>query len=364
MKSYAWTSDDKVDLKLRPLEHSETIPAHWYTSSDLLKDEVARMFESSWQYVGHVSQLAKAGDHVVIDVLGKPLVLVRQADSSIRCFANVCRHRGGPLATESGSARTLRCRYHAWTYSLEGTLIGAPKFEGVQDFEKSNCRLPEYRLDEYEGFLFVNFDGTAPSLASHLGGIRETVAPTNLQDMRFANRVTYQVKCNWKVYIDNYMEGYHILPVHPSLAKVLDVSGYTTTIEGNKVLQYGPLSGADSPYGTEGAAYYYQIFPNLMFNILPGRVQINSILPIDAHTCLTIFDFFYSERDPSRLAKKMQEDLEFSDLVQQEDIGICEQVQKGLSSGSYVRGRICPSEEKGIWAFQNQLRTAYQGFLK
>jgi choline monooxygenase len=160
------------------------------------------------------------------------------------------------------------------------------------------------------------------------------------------------------------MEGYHIQPIHPGLAKILDVAGYKTTLDGHQVLQYGPLAGADNPYHTSGAAYYYQVFPNLMLNILPGRVQINSIMPIDADHCLTIFDFFYSETDPEKLAIKSKDDLEISDIVQQEDIQICEQVQKGLKSGAYNKGRICPSEELGVWAFHNNLRDAYRKILQ
>ena len=208
--------------------------------------------------------------------------------------------------------------------------------------------------------ICVRFSGDAPPLADHLSGIKEKILPIDLKAMRFHKRVVYTVKANWKVYIDNYMEGYHILPVHPGLAKILDVSGYTTSIDGNKVLQYGPLASDDNPYHTGGAAYYYQVFPNLMLNILPGRVQMNSILPVDADHCLKVFDFFFTETDHAKLEKRAADDLNVSDVVQHEDIGICEQVQKGLRSGTYNKGRICVQEELGVWAFQNNLRKAYR----
>lgn len=357
---YQWTKRDLEDMTIRPIEQAETIPAHWFTHPDMDKTDRELVLAKSWLYIGHESQLSRVGDFLVDEIIGRPILVVRNQSNEILCFSNVCRHRGGPLATKSGSTRMLRCVYHAWTYNLDGALVGAPKFEGVENFKKHECTLPRYRIESYEGFLFVNFSGDAEPLTQHLSGIKETIQPINLSEMRFYKRVVYEVNANWKVYIDNYMEGYHILPVHPGLAKILDVSGYTTTIEGNKVLQYGPLAGEDNPYHTGGAAYYYQVFPNLMLNILPGRVQVNSILPIDADRCLTVFDFFFTETDTAKLDARAKDDLAISDVVQKEDIDICELVQKGLKSGTYDKGRICPQEERGVWAFHNNLRNAYR----
>jgi choline monooxygenase len=362
--TYRFNAEDMADMEIRPLELAETIPARWFTSPAMHELDREQVLARTWQYVGHVSQFPESGDLIVDEVLGRPVLLVRNQSGDIHCFSNVCRHRGGPVATKNQSSRVLRCAYHAWTYNLDGQLMGAPKFDGAKNFNKHECALPKYRIENYSGFLFVNFSGDAPPLAEHLAGIKEAIAPIDLSEMSFHRRVTYKVKANWKVYIDNYMEGYHILPVHPGLAKILDISGYTTTIEGHKVLQYGPLSGADNPYHTDGAAWYYQVFPNLMLNILPGRCQVNSILPIDADHCLTVFDFFYSERDPEKLAVKAGDDLKISDVVQLEDIEICELVQKGLTSGSYNKGRVCPAEEMGVWAFHNNLRRSYQSIAR
>ncbi len=356
---YRWTDQDRRDLEIRPIEQSETIPAHWFTDPQLLQDEIKHILATSWQYAGHLSQIPQAGDYRVDEILGRPIIIVRQQNGDIRCFANVCRHRGGPLATKDGSGRMLRCMYHAWTYSLDGALVGTPKFEGVENFRKQDCSLPQYRVEIYDGLIFVNISGDAESLSTHLGGIRDTIQPIQLQNMRYHSRVVYPVKANWKVYIDNYMEGYHLLHVHPELSKILDVSEYKTTLDEHRVLQSGPLAAEDNPYHTSGMAFYYYVFPNLMFNILPGRLQVNSIIPVDANHCLTVFDFFFSETDPDQLALRAKDDLSVSDLIQHEDIAICEQVQKGLESGSYHKGRLSVSEERGVWAFQNSLRRAY-----
>ena len=360
---YNWSDEDIRDLEIRPIEEAETIPARWFTSPSMHNVDKEALMARSWLYVGHESQLPKRGDHLVDSILDRPILVVKNLDDEIICFSNVCRHRGGPLATKAGSSRVLRCAYHAWSYNLEGQLIGTPKFDGVKNFDQSKCKLPRYRMENFAGFLFVNFSGDAPPLQDHLSGITETIHPIDLRAMRFQKRVVYEVKSNWKVYIDNYMEGYHIQSVHPKLANILDVAGYKTVVQDHKVLQYGPLAGEDNPYHTGGAAYYYQIFPNLMLNILPGRVQVNSILPIDEDHCLTVFDLYLSETDPEKRATRLRDDLDVSDLVQKEDITICERVHEGLKSGSYNKGRICVSEELGVWAFQNNLRKAYRRIL-
>ena len=361
--TYQWTKHDLKDMEISPIELAETIPAHWFTDPRMHAVDCEQVLAKSWQYVGHESQVPGVGDHLVDTILGRPMLVVRSQAEKIICLSNVCRHRGGPLATKNGSSRALRCAYHAWTYNLEGQLIGTPKFEGVQNFDKHNCTLPTYRLEIYQGLMFVNISGDAAPLAEHLAGIAEKIQPIVLQNMQFHGRVVYELKANWKVYIDNYMEGYHIVPVHPELSKILDVSGYTTTVAGHQVLQYGPLASEDNPYHTDGAAYYYQVFPNLMLNILPGRMQVNSIIPIAADRCLTVFDFFFDEKDPDKLAIKIKDDIAISDRVQQEDIQICELVQKGLASGTYHKGRICVQEERGLWAFHNNLRTSYRKLI-
>ena len=358
--TYKWTDSDVKDMEIAPIELAETIPAHWFTDPKMHTLDCEQLLARSWQYVGHESQISVVGDHLVDHILGRPVLIIRNQADQILCFSNVCRHRGGPLATKNGSSRSLRCAYHAWTYNLEGQLIGTPKFDGAENFDKQKCTLPRYRLEIYDGLMFVNVSGDAPPLAEHLAGISEKIQPISAKNMRFHSRVVYEIKANWKVYVDNYMEGYHIIPVHPELSKILDVSGYTTTVAGRQVLQYGPLAGDDNPYHTAGAAYYYQVFPNLMLNILPGRMQVNSIIPVAANRCLTVFDFFFDEKDPDKLAIKIKDDLAISDRVQQEDIYICELVQKGLESGTYHKGRICVQEERGLWAFHNNLRTHYR----
>ncbi len=357
---YQFNQSDLGDLEERPVALAETIPAHWYTNSDLLKDEIEHVLKPSWQYVGHLDQLMNPGDYFSFDLLGLPIIVVRSLDGVVRSFANVCRHRGGPLVEGSGTARMFRCQYHGWSYSLQGQLAGSPQFDGAEAFDKKNCKLHAFDLDVFEGMIFVRLGGGDISLGEQLGSIKQEISPIQLQDMKFLRRVIYPVDCNWKVYIDNYMEGYHIESVHPGLAKILDMTGYVTSIDSRRVLQKGPIAEGNNAYHTQGHAYYYQIFPNLMFNIMPGRLQVNAVLPRGVNKCDVIFDFYLSEADEERAKIRLEDDLKLSELVQREDAEICKKVQRGLDSGCYSKGRISPSEELGLWHFQNQMRGAYK----
>jgi choline monooxygenase len=191
------------------------------------------------------------------------------------------------------------------------------------------------------------------------GGIAERVAPVELAAMTFHSRVEYEVACNWKVYIDNFLEGYHLPHVHPGLSKVLDYRAYDTELFDWYSLQHSPLRDASDVYG-DGDAWYYFVYPNTMLNIMPGRLQTNVVVPLALDRCRVTFDYYFTGDGASR----SDSDLRFSDEIQREDIDICERVQKGLLSGGYVPGRLCPKREAGVWHFQNLLRQAYAAFRR
>jgi choline monooxygenase len=174
--------------------------------------------------------------------------------------------------------------------------------------------------------------------------------------MRYLRRDSYDIDCNWKVYIDNFLEGYHLPHVHPGLSKVLDYRAYDTELFPWYSLQSSPLRDGGEFYG-EGEAFYYHVYPNVMLNIMPGRLQTNRILPLGPGRCRVEFDYYYAQDD--KAMSRIAADQAFSDEVQIEDVTICEAVQKGLASGFYEAGRLCPKRESGVWHFQNLLRAAY-----
>ena len=208
-----------------------SLPATFYTAPSVLQLEREKIFGKTWQVVGHRHQLVNPGDFFTTELHGEPLLLVRSAQGELRAFYNVCRHRAGPPAEGCGSRKLFRCGYHGWTYGLDGSLIAAPELEGQPDFHSEQFSLVPVRAEEWFNLIFVNLDPNAAGLLESLGELPkqagrfhsfvETLQATSLQGMRLFQRRTYEMgKCNWKTYVDNYLEGYHLPSVHPGLNRV------------------------------------------------------------------------------------------------------------------------------------------------
>jgi choline monooxygenase len=337
---------------------AHALDAKYYLGEDMLAMERRAVFGHSWQLVAHQGQLAEPGDHVVDEVAGAPVLLLRGRDEMLRAFPNVCRHRAGPLAHCSGKGmHNLRCKYHGWLYDQQGQLIGAPEMQDAADFDPRQIRLPQLKLKEWQGLVFVALD-EAPPFDEVYGGIVERIAPIDLSAMKHTRRDVFDVACNWKVYVDNFLEGYHLPLVHPGLSRLLDYRAYDVELFRWYSLQHSPLRNADAVYG-EGEACYFFVYPNVMLNIVPGRLQSNRVLPLGPDRCRVEFDYYYA-MDPGAMGR-IDEDRAFSDAVQHEDMAICEAVQKGLTSGFYEAGRLSPKRESGVWHFHQCLRAAYAG---
>ncbi len=352
-------------LRIAPLARAETIPSSWYTHPAYHEADRRVLFERCWQYVGHRSRLDGPGAYLRAEVAGHPVVVVRDADDRLRAFYNVCRHRGGPLVTQDcGRARVLQCQYHGWTYRLDGALRGVPRFDRTELFDRKDHGLVSIPLATWQGLVFVNLDEAAAErtpLETVLDGIAERIAPLRLDDLHFHRRVVYDVACNWKVYVDNYLEGYHLPLVHPELCNVLDVRAYVTETFPFYSLQHSPLREDDTRYNTgDGQAFYYFVFPNIMLNILPGRLQMNAVEPLAPDRTRVIFDYYYDDVATPEARRRIEADQAFSDRVQQEDIAICEHVQRGLASRAYDRGRFSVECEAGVYHFQTLLKAHYR----
>ncbi|WP_441000248.1 aromatic ring-hydroxylating oxygenase subunit alpha [Fodinibius sp. SL11] len=350
------------DLHQEPIERAETIPSRWYYSDSIFEFEKEILFSRFWQLACHKSELPKVGDSHMLEVARNPLMLVRADEQTINAFYNVCKHRGGPVAVKKGTTSVLQCQYHGWTYLLDGSLRGIPHFKKVALFDKKDFGLEPVKQQDWEGFLFVSLDDKSPELVKILSGISETIAPIDLSEFKFVEEQSYHLNCNWKVYVDNFLEGYHIPIVHPELAKLLDYGEYKTDTSEWYSLQHSPFQAGDNIYkSNDGKAYYYYIFPNIMLNILPGRLQTNVIRPISPTHTEVIFKYYYTNPDDKDM---IHDDLEYSEKIQDEDIEICELVQKGLQSKAYNKGRFSVEREKGVYHFQSVLKREFANFLE
>jgi choline monooxygenase len=341
------------------ISRASTLRSSLYYSAETFAQEKEKIFDCTWQVVGH---------YFTFDLLGEPLVVVRGDDGVLRAFYNVCRHRAGNPASGCGNRKLFRCGYHGWTYRLDGTLLVTPEFDGVRDFDPKDFGLTPVRLEEWFNLIFVNLDPEAPSLGESLGELPSQAEKFDFRSMKFYERRTYDMKCNWKTYIDNYMEGYHLPSVHPGLNRELNYNAYTVEPHDPYVRQWSPIRGGQSGDASprryqepreDRTVDYFWIFPNWMLNCYPDNVSLNIILPLEPESTRAIFEWYLPEKDlGSEAARKA---INFSDEVQMEDISICEIVQKNLHSRSYDCGRYSVKQEKGVHAFHRMYREFLPG---
>ncbi len=337
-----------------PLEYAYTIPAAWYVDERIERLERDQVFGSNWIAVGRVDQATEAGQFFTFDLAGEPLIVVRGADEQLRAFYNVCRHHAAAVATAPcGVAQHLRCPYHGWTYGLDGSLKGTPEFTGVCNFDREANGLVPVQVAAWENFIFVNLNPEALPLESQLDDLPQRISVAGL---RFFTRKTYTLACNWKVYVDNYLDGgYHVPHLHKALNSVLDYKEYTIENGTHYALQSSPMVASQdasvAQTRTGDRAEYYWLYPNFMINLYQGVMDTNLVLPLGREKCLVVFDFFFADTS----AEYNEESVAVSDRVQAEDVDICESVQRGLHSRAYGAGRLSVRRETGEHLFHRLL---------
>ena len=344
------------------LEQAYTIPAPWYFDERIAQLERNGVFASNWQVVGRVDQVQERGQFFTIDVNQEPLIVVRSDDGQLRAFFNVCRHHAAAVVPEAaGCAKQFRCPYHGWTYGNDGALKGMVEFEGVCNFERADNGLVPVRVDVWENFVLVNLDGKAMALKDYLGKVPEIVAPLNISEkLHYFDRRIYTLNCNWKVYVDNYLDGgYHVPHAHKGLSSVVEYTKYAIENFERACLQSSPLdsSGAlESSIGAtrQGHAFYLWVYPNFMMNAYSGVMDTNLVLPLGVDKCAVIFDYYFSDISDAAQGHH-KESIAVSEKVQDEDMAICDSVQRGLASRAYVAGRLSVRREAGEHLFHRLL---------
>ena len=353
--------DDRV-----PVERAWTIPGDWYTDPRVAELERRTVWSRTWQLVGRVEQVREPGQFVTATVAGEPVVVVRGTDGELRGFFNVCRHHAAAVMTAPcGKVDRLRCPYHGWTYDLAGRLRGVPEFEGVQDFDRDQTGLVPLAVATWEHFVFVHLDPDPVPLAEYLGALVGQVAPLGLGTLQFCERREYELACNWKVFVDNYLDGgYHVPHLHKGLSSILEYTDYTIENFERFCLQSSPIDagGGDAMTASvrKGKALYYWVYPNLMLNWYQGYLDTNLVIPVGLDRVKVIFEFYF---DDLSATERNTKSMNVSERIQDEDHAICESVQRGLASRAYRAGRLSVRREAGENLFHKLLARDLRGGL-
>ena len=345
------------------LNRASTIPASWYTNQDLYNLELQSVFTYSWHFAARRDQLTQPGRYVTTDIGDEPIVVVRGIDDKTRAFFNVCRHHAAAVMTEiEGQTPHLRCPYHGWTYSLSGELKGTPDFAGVCDFERENNGLVPAQVAEWENWVFVKLGTGRLSLNEFLGSdLVAQIAPLNLAGLHWQERRHYSFACNWKVFVDNYLDGgYHVPHLHKGLDSVLDYSNYMIENGERYCLQWSPIvsEGAEAQTGAVrkgDKALYYWIYPNFMINWYDGVLDTNLVIPRGVDQTEVIFDFYFPDVVSESARERNRSSIEVGQRIQDEDVAICKSVQRGLNSRAYNTGRLSVRREAGEHLFHRLL---------
>ena len=344
---------------------AKSLAQRYFVSPEIFAQEQRKIFSEQWILVGHQSQIPKGGDYFISEVGGESLIVVRDQRSAIRGFYNVCRHRGTRLREDpSGHVSAIQCPYHAWTYGLDGRLIGAPHMDGVPGFDKADYSLHPVNLGLWAGFIFVNLASasTSPSDRDYMS-LEEWLAQLagkfpNLPKLRSAKRIDYNVQTNWKLIFENYSECYHCPGVHPTLSKLSPydsaendltegpfLGGFMRITKGNSLTMSGKSCALPiGDFREFDRIFYYSIFPNMLLSLHPDYVMVHQLCPLSPDRTLILCDWFFNPEAFERADFKPDDAIEFWDMTNKQDWHVCELSQQGIASRAYEPGPYSPRE--------------------
>jgi choline monooxygenase len=351
------------------LGQASTPPSSWYTDPRILELEQRTVFLRSWWLTGRAAQVRIPGQFITSDIVGEPILVVRGNDSVLRGFFNVCRHHAAAVMTKpEGKVESLRCPYHGWTYDLTGALIHTPEFAGVANFHRSANGLVSFQVAEWQGWVFAKLDAGGPTLKDYLGSdLLARIEPLSVEQLNWFERRSYMLNCNWKVFIDNYLDGgYHVPHIHGGLGSVLDNSKYKIAIGDRFCLQSSPIVAEKGEAQTAAMrqgerAYYFWVYPNFMINIYQDVMDTNLIIPRGADKTEVVFDYYFADVSESAREKNLAS-IAVSEQIQAEDVAICESVQRGLQSRAYDTGRLSVRREAGEHLFHRLLHADLEAY--
>ena len=326
---------------------SLSLQAEAYTQNEWFSLEQNAVFSHSWQWVCHIEKLREPGAYVTTTIAGQSIMVVRDKDGTQRAFYNVCKHRAHELLQGEGTVGHIMCPYHAWAYRLDGKLQVAPHTKSLKGFDKSEICLDQVQVEEFCGFVYVNLDPNAAPLAEQSGDLRREImywAP-EVEELTFGHRLTYDIKSNWKNVVDNFLECYHCPTAHKDFCDLVDMDTYKVTTHGMYSSHMADAGqGSNTAYDVSNAAVrthaVWWLYPTTCIMRYPGRPSmiILNIIPVGPDRTLETYDFFLVDQTPDEAEVEAIRYLD--EVLQVEDIGLVESVQRGMNTPAFEQGRI------------------------
>ena len=317
-----------------------------YRDPKFFQIEREQIFHRSWQFLCHAEKLRESGCYVATDVQEQSVFAMRDANGDLRAFYNVCQHRGHELLKGAGKTRFITCPYHAWVYNLDGTLRRANRSELIENFKRREICLKPIKVEEFCHLIFINLDPKAAPLTEQSGELGQEImayAP-DLAQLTFAHRLTYRIRANWKAVVDNFLECYHCPVAHKDFVTLVEMNTYQVTTHGMYSSHMAKAGRRDNKaYGVEGASVtdhaVWYLWPNITLMRYPGRgnFMVWRFIPLGPEETYEEFDFFFESAEPNEAE---MEAIKFIDTVlQPEDIGLVESVQRGMQTPAFKQGR-------------------------
>ncbi|MBX2825517.1 MAG: ring-hydroxylating oxygenase subunit alpha [Gammaproteobacteria bacterium] len=331
---------------------SYSLSADAYTRDAWYSVDVKQILAKTWQWVCHVEKVREPGSYFAVEIAGQPVLVVRDRTGELRAFYNVCKHRAHQLLEGSGHTSKIMCPYHAWTYQLNGELMRAPHTERLEAFKLEEICLDQIQVEEFCGFIYVNLDSTAPSLAAQSGDLASEInhwAP-DINELTFGRRLTYDIKSNWKNVVDNFLECYHCPVAHKDFCELVDMDTYKVTTHGiysSHMADAGnsPNAAYDVSNATVRTHAVWWLWPNTCLMRYPGRSSmiVLNIIPAGTERTLETYDFYLETPEPD--AMEIEAMRYIDEVLQAEDIALVESVQRGMNTPAFERGRIVHDPE-------------------
>jgi len=352
--------------------NSQSLHADAYVDPVWFNHEMRTIFARTWQWVCHREKVREAGQYTTAVIAGMPIMVVRTHDE-LKAFYNVCKHRAHELLQDEGTTHSIVCPYHAWTYDLGGGLVAARHTSHLPDFELGEICLDEVQVEEFGGFVYVNLDVTAPSLAEQAGDLGQEIAHwvPDIDQLTFAHRLSYTVESNWKNVIDNFLECYHCHVAHKDFVSLVDMDTYEVTTHGiysSHMAEAG--KGDNTAYDVSAATVtkhaVWWLWPNTCLMRYPGRGNfiVLNVIPDGAGRTLETYDFFLETKAPNEA--ELESIAYLDEVLQVEDINLVESVQRGMSTPAFTQGRIVTDptgsglSEHGLHHFHGLVLEAYR----